>query len=173
MFVCQEANSREIEKQSSTIVQSLSARHSPPSPTGCCGAAACCCSAVLHNYNSTAIVILYSLRIRNCFLILIFIDTIMGNMKTIDSFFKRKVDNEEIHDENIEIKRHKASTSEPKPQEHENQQENDIYEATQSNPNEVDLKQLERDPAKRKQMWDYPVNLREEVIRAYMSLGPF
>ncbi|XP_023752114.1 uncharacterized protein LOC111900456 [Lactuca sativa] len=97
-------------------------------------------------------------------------------MKTIHSFFKRKVDNEEIHDKNEEIKRHKASTSEPQPQEHENQQENDRNEATQSNPNEVvqaDLKQLERDSAKRKQIWEYPVNLREEVRRAYMSLGPF
>ncbi|XP_023758876.1 uncharacterized protein LOC111907339 [Lactuca sativa] len=103
--------------------------------------------------------------------------TILGNMKTINhSFFKRNVDNEEIHDKNEEIKRRKASTSEPQPQEHENQQENDRNEATQSNPNEVvqaDLKQLERDPAKRKQMWEYSVNLREEVGRAYMSLGPF
>ena len=92
----------------------------------------------------------------NCFLILIFIDTILGNMKTINhSFFKRNVDNEEIHDKNEEIKRRKASTSEPQPQEHENQQENDRNEATQSNPNEVvqvNLKQLEIDPAKRKQM---------------------
>ncbi|XP_023742454.1 uncharacterized protein LOC111890581 [Lactuca sativa] len=100
----------------------------------------------------------------------------MGNMKTIHSFFKRKVDNEEIQDKNQEIKHHKASTSEPQPQEHENQQENDRNEATQSNPNEVvqvNLKQLERDPTKRKQMWDYPVNLREEVRQAYMSLGHF
>ena len=51
-------------------------------------------------------------------------------MKTIHSFFKRKVDNEEIQDKNEEIKRHKASTSEPQPQEHENQQENDRNEAT-------------------------------------------
>ncbi|KAL7604482.1 hypothetical protein Lser_V15G17389 [Lactuca serriola] len=79
----------------------------------------------------------------------------MGNMKTIHSFFKINVDNEESHDKNQEIKRHKSSTSEPQPQEHENQQENDRNEATQSNPNEVvqvDLKQLERDPAKRKQI---------------------
>nr|KAJ0207992.1 hypothetical protein LSAT_V11C500239980 [Lactuca sativa] len=86
-------------------------------------------------------------------------------MKTIDSFFKRKVDNEEIHDENIEIKRHKASTSEPQPQEHENQQETDIFEATQANPNEVGLKQLERDPAKRKQMWDYLVQRNILVMK--------
>ena len=86
----------------------------------------------------------------------------MGKMKTIYSFFKRKNDDEEIHNENQQSKHHKASTSEPQPREHENQQENDIAEATQSNPNEVDLKHLERDPAKRKQMWEYPVNLRNK-----------
>ncbi|XP_023735217.1 uncharacterized protein LOC111883080 [Lactuca sativa] len=82
-------------------------------------------------------------------------------------------DDEETLNENHESKLQKASTSEPQPQQHGNQQENDISEATQSNPNEVDLKQLERDPAKRKQMRDYPVNLREEVRRTYMTLGPF
>ncbi|XP_023766503.2 uncharacterized protein LOC111915032 [Lactuca sativa] len=79
----------------------------------------------------------------------------MGKMKTIDSFFKRKNDDEETHNDNQQSKRCKASTT------------------TQSNPNEVDLKHLERDPAKRKQMWEYPVNLREQVRRAYMTLGPF
>nr|KAJ0222689.1 hypothetical protein LSAT_V11C200077810 [Lactuca sativa] len=72
----------------------------------------------------------------------------MGKMKTIDSFFKRKNHDEETHNESQQSKRHKASTSEPQPQEHENQQENDIFEATQSNPNKVDLKNVERDPAK-------------------------
>ena len=86
----------------------------------------------------------------------------MGKMKTIDSFFKRKNDDEETHNDNQQSKRYKASTSELQPQEHENQQENNIDEATQSNPNEVDLKHLERDPAKRKQMSEYPVNLRNK-----------
>ena len=85
----------------------------------------------------------------------------MGKMKTVESFFKRKNDDEETHNDNQQSKRYKASTSEPQPQEHENQQKNDIFEATLSNPNEVDLKNLERDPTKRKQMWEYPVNLRE------------
>nr|KAJ0197245.1 hypothetical protein LSAT_V11C700350310 [Lactuca sativa] len=129
----------------------------------------------LSSFNSAAVQSV--LQFLTSFLLHLFSYTILGNMKTINhSFFKRNVDNEEIHDKNEEIKRRKASTSEPQPQEHENQQENDRNEATQSNPNEVvqaDLKQLERDPAKRKQMWEYSVNLREEVGRAYMSLGPF
>ncbi|XP_023764783.1 uncharacterized protein LOC111913291 [Lactuca sativa] len=83
----------------------------------------------------------------------------------------RKNDDEEIHNENQQSKRHKAAIGEPQPQEHENQQENDIAEATQSNPNEVDLKHLERDPAKRKQMWEYPVNLREQsILQQHMLL---
>ncbi|KAL3654079.1 hypothetical protein CASFOL_003760 [Castilleja foliolosa] len=93
----------------------------------------------------------------------------MGKTKTIDSFFKKK-DNEQ------ESKRHKASTSEPQPnpQEHENQQEKRVNsQVPQPITNEVDLNHLERDPVKRKQMWEYPVNLREQVRRAYLSLGPY
>ncbi|XP_076958664.1 uncharacterized protein LOC143634476 [Bidens hawaiensis] len=96
----------------------------------------------------------------------------MGKMKTIHSFFKRKVEND-IDNANEESKRHKASTSEP--EKNENQQESDKFEApqTQANINEVDLNLLERDPAKRITMWNYPVTLREQVRRAYLSLGPF
>ncbi|XP_076912630.1 uncharacterized protein LOC143571001 [Bidens hawaiensis] len=82
-------------------------------------------------------------------------------MKTIHSFFKRKVEND-IDNANEESKRHKASTS--KPEKNENQQESDKFEAPQpqANINEVDLNLLERDPAKRITMWNYPVNLREQ-----------
>ncbi|GJU62117.1 zinc finger MYM-type protein 1-like protein [Tanacetum coccineum] len=37
----------------------------------------------------------------------------------------------------------------------------------------MDSSDLERDPAKRKPMWDYPVNEREQVRRAYLDLGPY
>ncbi|CAH9143472.1 unnamed protein product [Cuscuta epithymum] len=36
-----------------------------------------------------------------------------------------------------------------------------------------DIKNLERDPAKRPQIWEYPVNQRDEVIRAYLEMGPY
>ncbi|XP_023746701.1 uncharacterized protein LOC111894844 [Lactuca sativa] len=100
----------------------------------------------------------------------------MGKMKTLDYFYKRKVDDKETNHQSEESKRHKASTSEPQPQEIENQQENESQlqendkqqenkpqPQEKENPNEFDLKNLERDPAKRKQMWDYPVNLREQL----------
>ncbi|XP_023771138.1 uncharacterized protein LOC111919777 [Lactuca sativa] len=110
----------------------------------------------------------------------------MGKMKTLDYFYKRKADDKETNHESEESKHHKVSTSEPQPQETENQQENgpqpqendkqqenEPLPQEKENPNEVDLKNLERDLAKRKQMWDYPVNLREQVRRAYLNLGPF
>ncbi|GKC84320.1 zinc finger MYM-type protein 1-like protein [Tanacetum coccineum] len=37
----------------------------------------------------------------------------------------------------------------------------------------MDSSDLERDPTKRKPMWDYPVNEREQVRRAYLDLGPY
>ncbi|KAK1413074.1 hypothetical protein QVD17_34806 [Tagetes erecta] len=122
------------------------------------------------------------------------IDYIMGKLKTKNSFFKRK----DVGENDIANKRKKALTShtndiiEPENQQHvtqevenqqqnvtqepENQQDPNVFEAPQgpqSNTNEVDLNNLERDPAKRIQMWNYPVDLREQVRRAYLSLGPF
>ncbi|KAI3765119.1 hypothetical protein L2E82_15145 [Cichorium intybus] len=39
--------------------------------------------------------------------------------------------------------------------------------------NEIDLSTLERDPALRIQIYDYPINQQDTVRRAYMKLGPF
>ncbi|XP_023735201.2 uncharacterized protein LOC111883070 [Lactuca sativa] len=110
----------------------------------------------------------------------------MGKMKTLDYFYKRKADDKETNHESEESKRHKVSTSEPQlqemgnqqenepqPQENDKQQESEPQIQEKENPNEVDLKNLERDPAKQKQMWDFPVNLREQVRRAFLNLGPF
>ncbi|KAJ0879579.1 hypothetical protein HanRHA438_Chr10g0453121 [Helianthus annuus] len=89
----------------------------------------------------------------------------MGKYKSITYFFKRK--NEEqvkgIDNENNEIKRQKALTSElvnePINETNQNiQQEHDIPQ-NPININEVDVSSLERDPAKRLGMWKYPVNI--------------
>ena len=45
-------------------------------------------------------------------------------------------------------------------------------EKTRTEINEVDLSTLERDPGLRTQIYDYPVNHRDTVRRAYMTLGP-
>ena len=39
--------------------------------------------------------------------------------------------------------------------------------------NDIDLSTLERDPALRKQIYDYLVNQRDTIIRAYINHGPF
>ena len=39
--------------------------------------------------------------------------------------------------------------------------------------NDVDLNTLERDPSLRIQIYDYPINQRDTVRRAYMNLGLF
>ncbi|XP_022030770.1 zinc finger MYM-type protein 1-like [Helianthus annuus] len=104
----------------------------------------------------------------------------MGKTKTIHSFFKRK-------DDEQESKRQKTSTSEP--EEHEAppppqsntipneapppQSNSNEAPQPQSDTNEVDVNLIERDPGKRKPMWEHPVNLREQVRRAYLSFGPY
>ncbi|XP_021991725.2 zinc finger MYM-type protein 1-like [Helianthus annuus] len=126
----------------------------------------------------------------------------MGKNKCITSFFKRKNENEEqvegnqgIVDGNNENKRQKASTSEPVSEVNNEANQNipPVNEANQNIPpvneanneanqnipqnptiiNEVDVSSLERDPPKRLPMWKYPVNIREQVRLAYISLGPY
>ncbi|GJT51561.1 zinc finger MYM-type protein 1-like protein, partial [Tanacetum coccineum] len=74
-----------------------------------------------------------------------------------------------------ENKRSKASTSENfQPQnEPQNQTEKHISEFPKPNTEEVDLNSLERDPGKRKRMFEYPANKKEEVRLAYLNKGPF
>ena len=39
--------------------------------------------------------------------------------------------------------------------------------------NEVDISSLERDPGLCSRIWDYQVNLRDEIRRVYIKAGPF
>nr|KAJ0194289.1 hypothetical protein LSAT_V11C800391780 [Lactuca sativa] len=39
--------------------------------------------------------------------------------------------------------------------------------------NEIDLNTIERDPGLRMQIYDYPINQRDSIRRAYINLGPF
>nr|XP_043620074.1 uncharacterized protein LOC122591914 [Erigeron canadensis] len=92
--------------------------------------------------------------------------------KTITLFFKRKNQEKQVEgtddEEQQESKRQKASTSEPViGLDTCNQQ------IPQANINEVDVSSLERDPAKRLEMWKYPVKVREQVRLAYISLGVY
>ncbi|MBA0647937.1 hypothetical protein Goklo_015740, partial [Gossypium klotzschianum] len=37
----------------------------------------------------------------------------------------------------------------------------------------LDLSNLEREPGLCKQIYEYPVNMRDEIRRAYIKLGPY
>lgn len=96
----------------------------------------------------------------------------MVKNKTITSFFKRKNEEQQVEgidDEIQESKHQKGSTSEPViGPDTCNEQPSEI---PQANINEVDVSSLERDPAKRLEMWKYPVAKREQVRLEYLSLG--
>ena len=107
----------------------------------------------------------------------------MVKNKTITSFFKRKNEEQQVegstseqvkernNDEIQESKRQKGSTSEPvSGPDTCNEQPSEI---PQGNINEIDVSNLERDPAKRLEMWKYPVAVREQVRLAYISLGVY
>ena len=98
----------------------------------------------------------------------------MVKNKTITSFFKRKNEEQQVEGidvESQESKRQKGSTSEPViGPDTCNEQPSEI---PQANINEVDVSSLERDPAKRLEMWKYPVEAREQVRLAYISLGVY
>ena len=37
----------------------------------------------------------------------------------------------------------------------------------------IDMASLVRDPSLRPQIWEYPVNQRDEIRRAYIQFGPY
>ncbi|GKC16194.1 zinc finger MYM-type protein 1-like protein [Tanacetum coccineum] len=104
---------------------------------------------------------------------------IMAKYKTLESYFKRKSE-DASGIANNENKRSRVSTDEPdqtqphdEPRQHQNQPEARISETHKQTTEETGSGDLERDPAKRKAMWDYSVNEREQVRRAYLHLGPY
>lgn len=97
----------------------------------------------------------------------------MGKLITIDSYFKRK-SSDTVENGTQENKQSKASPSENvEPQNQPQNQTEHISEFPKPNTEEVDHNSLERDPGKRKQMWEYPANMKEEVRLAYLNKGPF
>ncbi|XP_071694901.1 uncharacterized protein [Rutidosis leptorrhynchoides] len=88
----------------------------------------------------------------------------MAMQQTLFSFYKRKPDDTTINI-NQESKCVKASTSDPK--QHQNQPEINITETLDPNIRTANLNFLERDPRKRKHMWEYHVNDRELIEGKY------
>ncbi|GJS57752.1 hypothetical protein Tco_0652536 [Tanacetum coccineum] len=100
---------------------------------------------------------------------------IMAKYKTLESYFKRKPEDASVI-VNQENKRSRVSTDEPEqhqnqphdePPQHKNQPHVEPHQhqcqPESKTTEEMDSSDLERDPAKRKPMWDYPVNEREQV----------
>ncbi|OMO56408.1 Zinc finger MYM-type protein [Corchorus olitorius] len=88
----------------------------------------------------------------------------MKKVKTIDVFFKRKSsDNCDLsHPVNDDSPSVEANTSKyPR------------LETKDHSNHSFDINNLERDPGLRPQIWEYPVNQQDEVIRAYLKLGPY
>ncbi|XP_074592442.1 uncharacterized protein LOC141848299 [Curcuma longa] len=101
----------------------------------------------------------------------------MGKNKTLHSFFKRKrdeMDSEEqvdasfpqVHESDevsLIISPSNIDTENPEKQEEVSNRGEVIF---------IGIEFLERDPGLRPQIWEYPINQRDEVRRAYLKLGP-
>ncbi|XP_059456615.1 uncharacterized protein LOC132186648 [Corylus avellana] len=110
----------------------------------------------------------------------------MSKFKTIDSFFKRK--EADISKSNTPLDLN-AETSNPdechlkssRVEDEEHPCGESLIAETQEahfklstlNVDEVDASFIERDPGLRPPIWDYPVNQRDEIRRAYLQHGPY
>ncbi|KAI3516176.1 hypothetical protein L1887_15087 [Cichorium endivia] len=98
----------------------------------------------------------------------------MVKFKTLDAFYKRKIDGHDTTEiTNQNNKRSKASTSEPEPEVlNQPLPDEHIPETGGPNSEEVDPNSLERDPAKRKQLSLYPVNQQEQNLNVLTVVEP-
>ncbi|XP_077215543.1 uncharacterized protein LOC143850131 [Tasmannia lanceolata] len=85
----------------------------------------------------------------------------MGKPKTIDAFFKKKNVNDS------EINAHSPLNSDM------STIEQCPSKLPRTHQEVVDTTSLERDPGLRPQMWEYPVNQRDEIRRAYLIAGAY
>jgi hypothetical protein len=87
----------------------------------------------------------------------------MGKPKTIDAFFKKN-----DVDSNSKMS---SSTSNPQtlaPEQCPSKMPRIEYQEVES----FDISTLQRDPGLRPQIWEYPVNQRDEIRYAYLKVGP-
>lgn len=87
----------------------------------------------------------------------------MGKPKTIDAFFKKK---------NVDSGS-KMSSSSCNPQLLIPEQEQRPSKIPRIESQEVDIATIERDPRKRIQICEHPVNQQDETRRAYLKAGPY
>ncbi|OMO49421.1 Zinc finger, TTF-type [Corchorus olitorius] len=95
--------------------------------------------------------------------------------KTIDSFFKKKnTQNLDATPYNLEVNVENSSSQTEVPPSSSTPLTSEARPSKipRIEPEEIDLLNLEHDPGLRKQIYDYPVNLRDEIQRAYIRDGP-
>ena len=110
----------------------------------------------------------------------------MGKQQKMQSFFKRKRDEEVaehtsasdalalvvfVHKTQDEARRENQMQDEEGQENHISQDEEEEHQAS-APVIFCGIESLERDPALRPQVWQYPPNQRDDVRRAYLRLGP-
>jgi len=95
-----------------------------------------------------------------------YLTMVKGNTNTIDAYFKRRRTDQELVNED--------PATHPPPLFQLEQQNQEELEVQRNNEQVLfrGIEFLERDPAKRPQIWQYPPNQRDVVKRAYLNLGP-
>ncbi|XP_071713093.1 uncharacterized protein [Rutidosis leptorrhynchoides] len=86
---------------------------------------------------------------------------IMKTTRKITSFFSKRNGDDETREQ--ESKRYKASTSAPEQEQNQPDPEPNLSELPNQNTTDFDITSMERDPGKRKQMWEYSADLREQI----------
>ncbi|XLU73532.1 hypothetical protein S245_032585, partial [Arachis hypogaea] len=98
----------------------------------------------------------------------------MSKMKTIHSFFKRK---EIIYDEQNSASDSLSNVQNIIEQPVTQLVEQDIQppasKIARTEIDQVNIDTLMRDPGKRPQIWNYPINQQDEIRRAYIKFGPY
>ena len=87
----------------------------------------------------------------------------MKKSTTILDFFKRKGSTSNSSEVNVELPTTNVAIPSP---------ENADVPISQTQFQRIDLDSLDYDPGTRKQIWEYHVNQRDEIRRAYIKKGP-
>jgi hypothetical protein len=88
----------------------------------------------------------------------------MGKPKTLDSFFKKKYPSQSEVNTSTHLERPlgmnlEASDEHP-------------FKCPRIQPEEVNATFLQRDPGLRPQIWEFPINLQDDIRRAYIKAPP-
>ena len=102
---------------------------------------------------------------------------IIVKAKTIDSFFKRKnVGDPKSSTPSPSTLNHDCSNENENRleyQKEETEHEDHLSKFQRVETKQIDIRSLERDPRLRPQIWEFDVNQKNEIRRAYLKIGPY